>query len=823
MHLFNHKARAKEVPPPPSLQSMLNKARPELTDYLIIMSPERRAQTDAPFVWKRPFEPEVLITLEGLSYGKCAFCERRFSPEDLLVYRFRPPSRTSDGTSDPIPDTYLWTAFNWHNLYPICADCRPLHPTLFPVAGTRWRPTAKAMADYLDDANRPIRTRETPDFIHPGEWAEGLYLHRLSRDGHLPIVSKDPDPSSPDLRRFALTTQHFSLNRPSLLAARKNALDHEISFLRQGTVGSATDTDQKTVEFASTIWLLYHALYEEFTGRTLRRLKEIESLVEALRKAAQTPVKFQVALDNLIRRMERDAAFLAPVESAAESSEPARPRAAPAPPAPEYNRDHARLTGISIRNYKSLESIDLSLKPELSPAEAKRLISAKQSAFPEAPCLLILGENATGKSSVLEAVILACLSNTERTLLEVLQKGLTLDPDYMGELDSTPRPTASVALTFSDGSRRELQVDREPRSFTTPSDSASAPLVFGYGAHRLYGSAASRKEIRRVETLFYPERSISNPETWLSDLNAQGATQIDDVIQALRYIIEIDDDFENIAPEVDPTTGKTRWIINFKRFRDGPVETDPATGVKTARQIPYTVAQRFDTVSSGYRAVLALVCDVLAGLHEAFPGSMYDARRARAIVAIDEIEAHLHPRWKLTIIDRLRRALPNVTFLFTSHDPLCVRGTVKGEVVVLNRFVNDHNAGPDALPEKVESVEIVQNQDHQTVEQMLNSDLFSLLTTEAETTQAEFAEVADILSKSKEGDDLTEPEQTMLTEFNRQIRDALPFGDSPIPQLVQEAVAEYLKGKGKLSAKGSDEKRKNAINRLKDFLGGARQ
>lgn len=75
---------------------------------------------------------------------------------------------------------------------------------------------------------------------------------------------------------------------------------------------------------------------------------------------------------------------------------------------------------------------------------------------------------------------------------------------------------------------------------------------------------------------------------------------------------------------------------------------------------------------------------------------------SRAVVLIDEIEAHLHPRWKMRIVTALREALPNVTFIMTTHDPLCLRGLRAGEVMVFRRI---ESRAPDSLPVVVEQLE----------------------------------------------------------------------------------------------------------------------
>jgi predicted ATP-binding protein involved in virulence len=57
----------------------------------------------------------------------------------------------------------------------------------------------------------------------------------------------------------------------------------------------------------------------------------------------------------------------------------------------------------------------------------------------------------------------------------------------------------------------------------------------------------------------------------------------------------------------------------------------------------------------------------------------------RAIVFIDEIDAHLHPAWQRKIVALLRQEFPNIQFVLTAHSPLVVAGCLDGEVAVLRR------------------------------------------------------------------------------------------------------------------------------------------
>ena len=140
------------------------------------------------------------------------------------------------------------------------------------------------------------------------------------------------------------------------------------------------------------------------------------------------------------------------------------------------------------------------------------------------------------------------------------------------------------------------------------------------------------------------------------------------------------------------------------------------------------------------------------------------------------------------MITGLRRALPKVTFIITSHDPLCVRGMYDGEVLALNRYQNVDGGGL-GMPERVEKVAGFENVETLTIEQLLTSELFQLLSTDNPEMDRSIARAADTLSQTTPG---TAPAPDALEEIDRILSDALPYGQTELARVVQEAVAEYL-------------------------------
>ena len=74
-------------------------------------------------------------------------------------------------------------------------------------------------------------------------------------------------------------------------------------------------------------------------------------------------------------------------------------------------------------------------------------------------------------------------------------------------------------------------------------------------------------------------------------------------------------------------------------------------------------------LSDGERGLLALVLDITRRLAQANPELADPATEAEAVVLIDEIELHLHPKWQRRIVPNLISAFPKCQFIATTHSP----------------------------------------------------------------------------------------------------------------------------------------------------------
>lgn len=105
-----------------------------------------------------------------------------------------------------------------------------------------------------------------------------------------------------------------------------------------------------------------------------------------------------------------------------------------------------------------------------------------------------------------------------------------------------------------------------------------------------------------------------------------------------------------------------RFLPDYHNLRLGPDE-----GTLVIDRHGATLAVR--QLSHGERGILAVVLDLTRWLGEANPGLADPAGEASAVVLIDEIDLHLHPKWQRQIARKLMETFPRCQFIATTHSP----------------------------------------------------------------------------------------------------------------------------------------------------------
>ena len=116
-----------------------------------------------------------------------------------------------------------------------------------------------------------------------------------------------------------------------------------------------------------------------------------------------------------------------------------------------------------------------------------------------------------------------------------------------------------------------------------------------------------------------------------------------------------------------------------------------------------------EELSDGYRIMLALVIDLAHRMATTNP-FMADPLEAPAVVLIDEVDLHLHPRWQQRVLADLRRVFPNTQFIVSTHSPQVLTMVEERHIVVLDRDTNGRiiRRGVDMDPYGAESGRVLE-------------------------------------------------------------------------------------------------------------------
>jgi hypothetical protein len=430
---------------------------------------------------------------------------------------------------------------------------------------------------------------------------------------------------------------------------------------------------------------------------------------------------------------------------------------------------------------------------------------------------VILGENGTGKSTLLQAIALTLAGPEAARLLLPRPEGWTRREKTHGAISATIHVPAGSQLYGVDkveGSLQMTPLELNPPSsrtvhytitgnlpYETPEgryvdsptiiervdddlkylartaysehlDENYGWLACGYGPfRRLSGGVEeppSESKAARFFTLFREGVALHQRLQWLQSLYFQAQEEPEGVITNKRWLETIKNTLED---ELFPDT--LRLEVNAK-------------GVffefKENGQVPAL------HLSDGYRSMLALVLDLLHWATKSYPIT-YNPLRVKGVVLIDEIDAHLHPSWQRHIGFWLQDKFPNLQFIVTSHSPFFPSAADSGAIFKLQK--------PAPGADWVEVSQEVDSVQGWRFEQILVSPLFNLNSTRDPESEAKMQTHARLTAKLKAGQGLAPAEEKELAEVTRWLEENLsPPGDSVAEmeryQQIQSQVKELL-------------------------------
>jgi len=341
-----------------------------------------------------------------------------------------------------------------------------------------------------------------------------------------------------------------------------------------------------------------------------------------------------------------------------------------------------RIDSLLLENFKGFSSRKLAFHPQFN---------------------LVVGENGTGKTSLLDALAVAAGSwflgvsgvdtrhiypHEVRLQAFPSEAGTHWEGQYpcvieaRGSIGHEPhhwrrslngpasRTTRIGAAGIKTLAEQTTQAVREGQSI-------NLPLISYYGTGRLWlvpreqgqvkepPNSLLSKKLSRLDgykTSVDPRLSVSALTQWIarqSWLSFQQGGQDSQSFQVVRRALL------NIIPGAEDLYFDAKLGEVVLRFANGE-------------------QQPFMNLSDGQRAMLAVVGDLAQKAATLNPHLGADVlSETEGVVMIDELDLHLHPTWQRHVIEDLRSTFPKIQFICTTHSPFLIQSLRSGEELLM--------------------------------------------------------------------------------------------------------------------------------------------
>ena len=348
-----------------------------------------------------------------------------------------------------------------------------------------------------------------------------------------------------------------------------------------------------------------------------------------------------------------------------------------------------KLKHVKIENYRAIEELDLPLDPDLT---------------------VFHGDNGHGKTSVLSAIAVG-LGNIPMLLPEVSGIGFrktdrrgqrplrvalhTLDGIEWQRRVVGQRKLTRFRLLRGVTHRRSLRevlnaIVAADREGTAPHD---LPIVAFYDTDRAVFDAPHRRRDFKTEFPRYaalegalaPRANFKEFFKWFYALENEEVREQKERRDWNYQLKELNAVREAIERMV---RGVSKPQIKLRPLR-------LAVSVESEAGKPEELA--LDQLSGGYRIMLALAADLARRMAQGNP-HLDDPLESEAIVLIDEVDLHLHPKWQQRVLTDLAATFPNTQFIVSTHSPQVLTTVHPGHIIELYHDDGRIVAGPASAP-----------------------------------------------------------------------------------------------------------------------------
>ncbi len=338
------------------------------------------------------------------------------------------------------------------------------------------------------------------------------------------------------------------------------------------------------------------------------------------------------------------------------------------------------LERIKIENFKAISSMEIHLKSGVN---------------------LLIGDNGVGKTSILDAIVVA-LGGYLNGVNGVSAKNILMSDVRMNTLNIG---SASTSIEYYTPVRIccELNVDNQiyewERIREDEAPKRNTRIIKKYGDITKYAKYITNDIRQELPVLSY-QSSIRASQTRRGDFGAEMKKRMDDrrcgylgcldSVLDLKRIKEWCYEMQRIAfdqnKKVEEYEQFKRIVGIFMQYMSELKEMPQVYYSRQHKDIVYAEKEEvvpISCLSAGYQSVLWMIMDIAYRLATLNPGKD-NLMECKGVVLIDEVDMHLHPKWQWNVIKTLEKTFPNIQFIIATHSPIIISSCKAANLILID-------------------------------------------------------------------------------------------------------------------------------------------
>lgn len=349
-----------------------------------------------------------------------------------------------------------------------------------------------------------------------------------------------------------------------------------------------------------------------------------------------------------------------------------------------------RIDKIRIKNFKGFEEEIFQLNPLFT---------------------VFIGDNAKGKTSVLDALAVAVSSflrgidvakhesrNIEKNEIRIVTKDgqplpqlpveihafgtvndISINEGWLRTVEKiSPKKTNTLFVK----AKNIEKVAEDMLKLSRSGHNVVFPVIAYHGTGRLW----AEHEAKKTE---YKKTGEGVSQAYLNCLSSKSSSK-----EFLSWYKTYEDEIRKFDQEKDKLLLKTFNSTVISMIPDNHWQNmaysfaaEDLTGIFVTPNGEKEKLQ-FRQLSDGYRNIIGMVADIAYRCIKLNPHLGENAvKETPGIVLIDELDLHLHPNWQRRIVEDFKNTFPGIQFVATTHSPFIIQSLKEDELRNLDRKI----------------------------------------------------------------------------------------------------------------------------------------